>query len=153
MNGFSSSDFAGVGAQLAAEIPETLIHKNVLAGECEHETAFSTERLHLVRIVDLPSKVLSMTIGGLEPGQSSRLHRHNYETLIYILEGSGKSIIGAREVTWAAGDAIYVPVWAWHRHINLAPSGRVLYLACENAPHLQNLGIALREEARAAERA
>lgn len=147
VSGFSSADFAGVGAQLAADLPETLIHKNVLANDSEYEATFSDQRQHPVHIVDLPSKVISMTIGGLEPGQSSRLHRHNYETLIYILEGTGKSLIGDREVAWATGDAIYVPVWAWHRHTNLATTGRALYLACENAPHLQNLGIALREEA------
>lgn len=144
---FSSSDFAGVGSQLAAQLPDKLIHKNVLDHDTATGSEFSKERQHLVRIVDLPSKVMSMTIGGLEPGQSSRLHRHNYETLIYILEGTGKSRIGDQEVAWTKGDAIYVPVWAWHQHINLSPTGRALYLACENAPHLQNLGIALREEA------
>jgi gentisate 1,2-dioxygenase len=144
---FSSSDFAGVGAELAADLPEKLIHKNVLDDESAAGTDFSKHRHHLVRIVDLPSKVMSMTIGGLEPGQSSRLHRHNYETLIYILEGSGKSRIGDKEVAWTKGDAIYVPVWAWHQHSNPSATERALYIACENAPHLQNLGIALREEA------
>jgi gentisate 1,2-dioxygenase len=146
---FSSSDFAGVASQLAAALPEKLIHKNVLesASQTKNETDFSSQRHHLVRIVDLPSKVMSMTIGGLEAGQSSRLHRHNYETLIYILEGTGKSRIGDQEVAWVKGDAIYVPVWAWHQHSNLSATERALYLACENAPHLQNLGIALREEA------
>jgi quercetin dioxygenase-like cupin family protein len=144
---YSSSDFAGVASRLAADLPEKLIHKNVLDNGSASESEFSQQRHHLVRIVDLPSKVMSMTIGGLEPGQSSRLHRHNYETLIYILEGTGKSRIGDQEVAWVKGDAIYVPVWAWHQHSNLSTTEPALYLACENAPHLQNLGIALREEA------
>lgn len=143
---FSSSDFAHIGAQLAVALPDKLIHRDVLAGDPAHADDFSQHRRHLVRIVDLPSKVMSMTIGGLQPGQSSRLHRHNYETLIYILEGEGRSRIGDREVEWVKGDAIYIPVWAWHQHTNLSRAARALYLACENAPHLQNLGVALREE-------
>lgn len=31
-------------------------------------------------------------------------------------------------------------------NINLSETDSASYLACENAPHLQNLGIALREE-------
>jgi quercetin dioxygenase-like cupin family protein len=146
-HGYSSADFAGVSARLTAELPARLIHKSVLSGNSAVESQFTTQRRHLVRVVDLPSKVISMTIGGLEPGQSSRLHRHNYETLIYFMEGTGRSWIGGQEVAWVKGDAIYVPVWAWHQHTNLSSTERALYLACENAPHLQNLGIALREEA------
>lgn len=143
---FSSKDFAAVPAAIATVLPERLIHSNVLDNASETEAAFSSERQHLVRIVDLPSKVMSMTIGGLEPGQSTRLHRHNYETLIYIIEGSGKSVIGYTEVSWKAGDAVYIPAWAWHRHCNASAEQRALYVACENAPQLQNLGIAVREE-------
>jgi quercetin dioxygenase-like cupin family protein len=143
---FSSKDFAAVPASIATVLPERLIHPDVLGNTSETETAFSAERRHLVRIVDLPSKVMSMTIGGLDPGQETRLHRHNYETLIYILEGSGKSEIGYAEVPWKAGDAIYIPAWAWHRHHNDSATQRARYVACENAPQLQNLGIAVREE-------
>lgn len=143
----SSADFAAVPSALATALPDKLIHKDVLGGASSGEQRFSDERRHLVRIVDLPSKVLSMTLGGLEPGQSTRLHRHNYETILYILEGHGKSVIGDTEVAWTKGDAIYVPVWAWHCHCNLSQTESARYIACENAPHLQNLGIALREEA------
>ena len=52
---------------------------------------------HLVRMVDLPSRVLSMTLGGLSPGQATRKHRHNYETIIYVVAGSGVSIVEDRE--------------------------------------------------------
>jgi quercetin dioxygenase-like cupin family protein len=142
----SSSDFAAVPAVQAAPLPARLIHRDVLGGASAEERRFSEQRNHLVHIVDLPSRVLSMTLGRLEPGQSTRVHRHNYETVLYILEGHGKSVIGETEVTWSKGDAVYVPVWAWHSHCNLSPSESALYIACENAPHLQNLGIALREE-------
>jgi quercetin dioxygenase-like cupin family protein len=143
----SSGDFGQVPAALDATLPERLLHADVAGSATHGDRDFSQHRRHQVNVVDLPSRVISMTVGGLEPGQCTRRHRHNYETLIYVLEGEGKSIIGEREVRWKLGDAFYVPVWAWHQHINLSEHHKASYLACENAPHLQNLGIALREEA------
>ncbi|MET3134813.1 quercetin dioxygenase-like cupin family protein [Oxalobacteraceae bacterium GrIS 1.11] len=144
---FSSKDFAKVPSQLTPDQPERLLHADVLNADAGDSSAFSNERQHLVRMVDLPSKIISMTLGGLKPGQSTRLHRHNYETIIYVLSGFGHSLIGGREVQWCAGDAFYVPVWAWHQHFNDSDSEQAQYIACENAPMLQNLGLALREEA------
>jgi quercetin dioxygenase-like cupin family protein len=143
---FASADFARVPSTLTADQPERLLHAAVLDGAADDQ-AFSQERRHLVRMIDLPSRTLSMTLGGLAPGQATRMHRHNYETIIYVLSGAGTSSIDGREVQWQAGDAFYVPTWAWHQHTNRSASESALYLACENAPLLQNLGIALREEA------
>ena len=143
---FSSADFAQVPANLKAELPGRLLHSDVLNSRDSQDDAFSEERRHLVRMVDLPSRTLSVTLGGLSAGQATRMHRHNYETVIYVLAGAGASLIEGREVPWRAGDAFYVPPWAWHQHVNRG-DGRALYLACENAPLLQNLGVALREEA------
>jgi quercetin dioxygenase-like cupin family protein len=147
MTEHGSRDFGRVPAELRAEVPQRLLHADVMGRQGGDDAQFSQARQHAVHIVDLPSKVISMTLGGLTPGQSTRRHRHNYETLIYVLEGQGMSVIGEREVRWRRGDAFYVPVWAWHQHINLSETEGASYLACENAPHLQNLGIALREEA------
>jgi gentisate 1,2-dioxygenase len=96
-------------------------------------------------VVDLPSKVLSVTIGGLSPGQSTNRHRHTYETIIYVLEGEGFTMVEDRKVAWRAGDAVYIPTWAWHQHTSTSERP-CRYIACENAPMLQNLGVALREE-------
>lgn len=142
----SSADFARVPPALAVELPDRLLHHDVVGSGVALDGDFSAERRHLVRTVDLPSRVLSMTIGGLEPGQATRRHRHNYETVLYVLFGSGCSIIEDHEVAWEAGDAVYIPVWAWHRHVNTSATEPARYLACENAPMLLNLGLALREE-------
>jgi quercetin dioxygenase-like cupin family protein len=142
---FTSTDFAQVPSTLTADDPEHLLHAGVLVGT-EDDQAFSAERKHAVRMVDLPSRTLSMTVGGLNPGQTTRRHRHNYETIIYVVAGSGFSSIEGRDVQWKAGDAFYVPTWAWHQHTNSSETTAAQYIACENAPMLQNLGIALREE-------
>ncbi|MNI64641.1 Cupin domain protein [compost metagenome] len=62
------------------------------------------------------------------------------------MEGKGYTEIEDEKVEWEAGDAVYIPAWAWHRHQNLSEETAARYLACENAPQLQHLGVALREE-------
>lgn len=141
---YSSKDFGKTKRELTVTVPERLIHPDVLSSA--EDSVLNSERKHLVQVVDLPSKTMSMTLGGLEPLQASNRHRHTYETLIYILEGEGETLVEDRSVRWKAGDAVYIPVWAWHYHRNLSASKRCLYLACENTPLLQNLGVALREE-------
>lgn len=142
---YSSKHFALTRAVLSAAVPHRLHHPQV-AGDIA--AAFSKERRHGVAIVDLPSQTISMTLGQLRVGQETRRHRHNYETLLYVLRGRGYTWIEDRKVEWSAGDAVYVPVWAWHCHGNADSSAEAEYLACENAPLLQNLGnLALREEA------
>ena len=144
--GYTSAHFGDVPPQLRPPAVGNLIHRDV-RGSAAANDRLCDERRHRVVVVDLPSRVLSMTIGELEPGQKTRRHRHNYETLLYIIDGTGRSVIGNEQVDWTAGDAVYIPVWAWHQHINISDSKGAVYIACENAPHLLNLGIALREEA------
>lgn len=143
---FSSADFGETPAQLRAYLPEKLIHKGV-EKESVHQQ-FSEERKHPVHIINLPSHTISMTIGGLLPAGQSNKHRHTYETVVYILEGKGYSIIEDQKIEWEVGDALYIPSWAWHHHFNRDKEKTAKYLACENAPMLQNLGqLAIREEA------
>ena len=143
---FSSADFGETKSSLKAHLPQVLAHKAVENDDVSN--TFSKERKHPVHIVNLPSNSISMTIGGLLPGDRSNRHRHSYETLAYILEGEGYSMIEDQKIEWQAGDVIYIPNWAWHHHVNTNPTSPAKYLACENAPMLQNLGqLAIREEA------
>jgi len=143
---YSSADFGETAEKLTALLPRKLAHKQVALGDVNEQ--FSSERKHPVHIVDLPSHSISMSIGGLMPGDRSNRHRHSYETVAYILEGRGYSMIEDIKIEWQAGDAIYIPSWAWHHHVNLDEDKPAKYLACENAPLLQNLGqLAIREEA------
>ncbi|KPY95402.1 Uncharacterized protein ALO43_02016 [Pseudomonas tremae] len=142
---FSSRDFVHVPASLAAgEVTGTLLHERVRKPTLD---AFSDARKHEVHVVDLPCRSISMTFGALRPLQGSGLHRHNYESVIYIISGAGFSMVGETLVSWTAGDAIYIPVWRWHKHVNTSEDAEATYIACENTPLLQALGVALREEA------
>lgn len=141
---FSSKDFHETFARPTFERPSHIIHRNVENAGVHNQ--FSQERKHPVFFVDLPSKNVSMTIGGLLPGQLTNRHRHTYETVLYVIEGKGWTEIEGERVEWEAGDAVYIPSWAWHRHQNTSEVENAKYVACENAPQLQNLGVALREE-------
>ena len=143
---YSSSDFGRTAPVLAVELPDRLVHRDV--ENTALAAAFSAQRKHPVFVVDLPSKTISLTIGGLEPGQTASKHRHTYETILYVLEGEGFTMIEDQRVEWKAGDAVYIPVWAWHQHTNRSATNRCRYIACENAPLMQTLNAALREEAR-----
>jgi quercetin dioxygenase-like cupin family protein len=141
---FSSKDFGSTPAELAVELPDKLVHRDVEGTSADH--ALSVERKHPVFVVDLPSRTISVTIGGLEPCQTTTRHRHTYETILYVLEGRGLTIIEDRRVEWSSGDAVYIPVWAWHQHTNKSATTKCRYIACENAPLMQNLAAAVREE-------
>lgn len=141
---FSSKDFHLTFAKPKVRMPEKIIHRNVEANEAH--SSFSEERKHPVHFIDLPSKNISMTIGELLPNQITSKHRHTYETILYVIKGSGWTEIEDKKVEWKTGDAIYIPSWAWHRHGNKNNNLTAKYIACENAPQLQNLGLALREE-------
>jgi quercetin dioxygenase-like cupin family protein len=143
---YSSSDFGRTASELAVELPDRLVHRDVEKTALEAD--FSAQRKHPVFVVDLPSRTISLTIGGLEPGQTTSKHRHTYETILYVLEGEGFTMIEDQRVEWKAGDAVYIPVWAWHQHTNRSARNRCRYVACENAPLMQNLNAAVREEAR-----
>lgn len=145
MSHYSSKDFGKTQATLSTEMPERLHHSQVKQGSIDLE--FSESRKHPVHVVNLPSKAISMTIGGLFPGQCTGKHRHTYETILYVTKGKGYTMVEDKKVEWQTGDAVYIPQWAWHQHFNLSDEDAAEYLACENAPMLQNLGVALREEA------
>lgn len=141
---FSSKDFHETYARPTFAKVDKLIHKNV--EQAGGHDQFSRERKHPVFFVDLPTKNVSMTIGGLLPDQVTNRHRHTYETVLYVVAGKGWTEIEGERLEWQAGDAVYIPSWAWHCHGNLSNEQEAKYIACENAPQLQNLGVALREE-------
>jgi len=142
---YQSKDFNQTQKSQQLRMPSKLIHRQV--SENALHSDFSLERKHPVSIVDLPALTINMTIGVLTAGGSSNKHRHSYETLIYVMKGNGFSMIEDLKIEWKAGDALYIPVWAWHQHFNLDEQMEAEYIACENALLLQNLGgLALREE-------
>jgi quercetin dioxygenase-like cupin family protein len=145
---YSSSDFGDTRTEIVPAKPDRpLIHKNVTGTQNDANDKFTDDRKHPVHIVDLPSRAISVSIGGILPGGRTRKHRHSYETIAYILKGNGYSVVDGTRVDWEAGDAVLVPRWTWHQHFNASETEYAEFLGAENAPMLQNLGLGLREEA------
>lgn len=120
------------------------VHRQVTEGSIADD--FSRSRGHPVYPVSLPSRALSMSVGALAPGAKTSDHRHAYETLVYVLEGRGYSVVEGQRIEWKSGDAFYVPPWNWHQHF-ASEDGAVQYLASTNLPMLDSLGqTVLREE-------
>jgi quercetin dioxygenase-like cupin family protein len=123
---------------------EALIHRDVGAGDSSSD--FSASRGHPVHAVKLPSLSISASIGELAASAQTSNHRHAYESLVYVLEGKGFTILEGQRLEWQAGDAFYIPPWNWHRHVAGA-GGPVRYLTTTNLPLLHQLGqTVLRQE-------
>ena len=85
----------------------------------------------------------------LKPGEKSGIHRHMWEELIFVVEGSGYDLhwdlkfdcIDAFEWEWNAepkkhgwqrGDFIYVPPFTIHQHFNADPKTEARLIVISN---------------------
>lgn len=84
-------------------------------------------------------RVISTLMAEIPPGKRSGCHRHLYEEINYVMSGSGHSIIDDQRYDWKAGDALSIPVFAWHQHFN---SGKdpVRFLVHSTRPCMENFG-------------
>lgn len=93
-----------------------------------------------------PTKSLNMFMGEINPGSHTGCHRHNCEAVIYILKGKGYSVVNEQRIDWEEGDALLIPVLAWHQHFNADSTKPARYLATSNFPQLENMGMAIMEQ-------
>jgi uncharacterized RmlC-like cupin family protein len=82
----------------------------------------------------------------LPPEGKSVKHRHTTEAVIYIVKGSGHTVInydGAPEerIDWEEGDMLGIPLWAWHQHFNDSTTETVRYLAVQDTFAIKQLGL------------
>ena len=140
-----SADFGSTTDDVQVKLPDTVIDKQI---EMRKDNAYSEERQCSVFLANIPSFTISVNITVIKKGSHDRKHRHYYETLMFILDGRGYSVIEGEKVEWEAGDALHIPPWSWHQHFNSDTQREIRYLAATNSPLLQNVGgIAQREEA------
>jgi gentisate 1,2-dioxygenase len=82
----------------------------------------------------------------LDPGATTTPHRHSWDAMLFVVEGSGWSEIGGERIEWKPWDAIHLPPWTWHRHRNDgAKTARLVSFSSE--PLLTSLNMAVVEEA------
>ena len=74
-------------------------------------------------------------------------HRHTVEAVIHWLTGKGYSIVDGKRYDWEAGDFICVPIFAWHRHVNLGDEP-AMHVASTTGPLYMGIGQAVYEDER-----
>ena len=93
-----------------------------------------------------PTRTLDAGAHELDPGAATTPHRHSWDALLFVQEGSGWSEIGGERIEWKPWDTIHVPAWTWHRHGN--DGAKIArYLSFSSAPLLETLNLASIEEA------
>jgi gentisate 1,2-dioxygenase len=94
-----------------------------------HLTGFSLRTMHCF-IAEIP------------PGGRTGRHRHNNEAILLCLSGSGYSIVDGGRYDWEAGDALAMPVMAWHQHVNRSATEPCRYYGITNMPLMDALALA-----------
>ena len=81
---------------------------------------------------------IHLAIAIIPPGAQSSPHVHvNCESALYILRGRGRMLVGKEldeELSFGAGDFIYVPPNAPHQPVNDDPAEPVEMIVARNAP-------------------
>lgn len=65
-----------------------------------------------------PSLVLDANVHEIAPGETSTIHRHSWDAIGFVTEGSGWSEINGKRIQWQPWDTFHIPAWSWHRHGN-----------------------------------
>ncbi|MEA2950592.1 MAG: 1-hydroxy-2-naphthoate dioxygenase, partial [Alphaproteobacteria bacterium] len=73
-----------------------------------------------------------------------KLHRSTASSIAFVVEGEGRTVFGDREIGWGRHDAVAIPNWTWHRHVNSSNHDALLF-TLSDSPILTALGF-YREE-------
>lgn len=95
----------------------------------------------------LPTTTFELFHQTIPPGASSDMQRHHHETVHYVISGAGHSQVEDDVASWSAGDFVYTPPWAWHRHWNDSAEHPVEFLTVEGSRLLGLLGVGRRQSA------
>jgi gentisate 1,2-dioxygenase len=90
------------------------------------------------------NRILSTHLAELAPGGNSVRHRHTTEAIIYIVKGSGYSIVNyegqpEERIEWQEGTLFSPPVWAWHQHFNTDEDETARYLAIQDTGLIRHM--------------
>ena len=95
---------------------------------------------------DRPTRCLDALVHEVDPGKTTTIHRHSWDAILFMVEGSGWTEVDGVRYDWKAWDAIHIPAWSWHRHGNDgARPGR--FMSYSSEPTLWTLGMSLIEDA------
>ncbi|HEY6041436.1 MAG TPA: cupin domain-containing protein [Anaerolineae bacterium] len=95
---------------------------------------------------DTNTRMFEAHVAEIPPGTNKKAHRHQIEAIIYILKGTGYSLIWAEgeqptRYDWAEGDMFAVPMNYWHQHFNSDPAKTARYFAITNINFMTSVGL------------
>lgn len=93
-----------------------------------------------------PTKVLDATLHEIPAATVSTVHRHSWDAIMFVTQGSGWTEIDGQRVHWRPWDTLHLPAWAWHRHGNETP-GDARFVTWSVQPMHESLGMAMLEDA------
>ena len=74
---------------------------------------FQADRMARIALAATPR--VHLDLYALEPGQAQKVHTHDDQDKVYVvLEGRGRSTVGAEDETLEAGDAVVAPAGVAH---------------------------------------
>jgi gentisate 1,2-dioxygenase len=94
---------------------------------------------------DMPSLNLDANLHSIEPGVESTVHRHSWDAIMYVLNGSGWTEVNGKRYEWRPWDTVYLPAGQWHRH-SCTSEGAARYVTFSVQPMVELLGLALLED-------
>ena len=87
---------------------------------------------------------LSCYLHALRPGTHTKARRTTASSVIFVVQGSGHTIMEGQRLDWAERDIIAVPPWAWHEHV-VDPGAEAIFFRTSDQPVFEPFGL-LREE-------
>lgn len=95
---------------------------------------------------DAPSLVLDANVHEIDPGVHSTVHRHSWDAILFVVEGTGWTEVNGKRHEWRSWDTIYLPGWSWHRHGNDG-SKTAKFVSFSVQPTAELVGMAILEDA------
>jgi gentisate 1,2-dioxygenase len=86
------------------------------------------------------SGVVAWGLSEMDPGAEGPVHRQSCESTMFVLEGEGYTLVNGQRFDWAQGDVLFVPLFAWHQHVNTGQA-TARYLRMSTAPLFHYLGV------------
>jgi gentisate 1,2-dioxygenase len=92
-----------------------------------------------------PTRTLDAVLHEIQPGTPSTIHRHSWDAILFMTEGTGWTEVDGVRYEWQPWDAIHVPAWSWHRHGNDGTKP-ARFLSSSSEPVVSSLGLGRLED-------
>jgi gentisate 1,2-dioxygenase len=82
----------------------------------------------------------------LPPGFDGTFQRRTASEIVYVVRGSGATVVDGERFDWKQNDTLALPTWSTYRHLNASSREDVVLFTYSDSPVLQALGL-YREDA------